>query len=221
MRVPRSLSLVVLSWLLASFATAALAHVMIGWLGNCAGGADAYDEHAHGTVAPIALAAAILLTFGLLVAAANAVARRGGVDPVDLLARRLSEMYPAVPVAFVTLGGLVTLIAMEFLEQWTAFGHVEGIADALGGNVALGFAAVIFVAAALTMLGLRLAHALVAVAAKAVLAVVSWIVAIVGSAVSEAVRRAAACRPRRRSAAASFPLLAHGFGLRAPPHQIV
>ena len=56
---PRGASVLALpAWLLASFATAALAHGLIG----LTGGGDAYAEHAHGAVAPVALAALSLVS---------------------------------------------------------------------------------------------------------------------------------------------------------------
>jgi hypothetical protein len=44
-----------LTWLLASLATAEVAHVLIDAVGTIGAGGDAYEDHAHATVTPIAL----------------------------------------------------------------------------------------------------------------------------------------------------------------------
>jgi hypothetical protein len=206
--------LVTLTWLLASLATAASAHVLIGLVGTLGAGSDAYDDHAHATVAPIGLAAVALIATLVWRSAALRICRSQALDPALLLARRFGRMSPLAPVLAVAAGGLGTLLAMEFSEQLSAFGRIEGIADALGGNAVAGLAIVAGVAAALTFAGLRSATALLQVSVSTVSALYAWIVVRARITIDTALSHRAIGQRRRRTANAH---LARSHGLRAPP----
>jgi hypothetical protein len=203
-----------LAWLLASLTAAAIAHALIGVAGAAGSGGDAYDEHAHAAVAPVTLAALGLLTGVLLRSAVHRVSRSQVVDPALLLARRFGAMHPLVPSLLVATGAFGALLGMEFTEQFAAFGRVEGVADALGGNAFAGLAIVGCVSAVITMTGLRSARALLTSAAATASALCAWILrrstAVFGR--SATVRRARGRRNRAASVA-----FAHSRGLRAPP----
>jgi hypothetical protein len=206
--------LVALTWLLASLATAALAHVLIDVLGTLGAGGDAYDDHAHATVAPIGLAAVALIATLVWRSAALSIGRSQAIDPALLLARRFGAMSPRVPALAVALGGFGTLLTMEFTEQLSALGHIQGIADALGGNAVVGLAIIVSVAAALTFAGLRSAAALLHVSVSTVRALYAWIVERDRLFRQPAISRRAIGH-RRRSIANTH--LAQSHGLRAPP----
>jgi hypothetical protein len=218
MTVPRTRAVVgALVCLLASFATAALAHGAIAALGSLGVGedADAYGAHGHGAVAPVALAAAALLAYALLRVVASGIARREHRDPMVALARAARGLDPRLPSFAVGACALGTLVGMEFVEQLAAFGHVTSVADALGGNGVAGVAIVAMLAVLVTILGLRFAHVLAA-AALAVSRIVATLVVALrlhGDAVSRARIRLA----HTGVAAVAGALLARCFGLRAPP----
>jgi hypothetical protein len=207
-----------LAWLLVSLATAALAHVLIEAIGTLGASGDAYAEHAHGAVAPVAIGALGLVGAFLLRSAVGSLGRSLAIDPVVLLARRFGAMPPLVPIITVAVGGFATLVAMEFTEQLSELGRIEGIADALGGNALVGLAIVVGVAVVVTLVGLRCAGTLLEATVATVGALYAWIVAkalalIDGPAV-----------PRRRRApchGATATQIARTRGLRAPPPAIV
>jgi hypothetical protein len=207
-----------LAWGLASLSTALASHVALDGLGDLLGsegGADTYSEHAHAAVAPLASVVLTLMLGLLFRLAVCALAQRERTDPVTLLARCFGRVSLRRSFAFAACGGLATLVAMEFVEQIQAFGHPEGVAAALGGNVALGFAVVSFVAAIVTFAGLRLA---------------TWLLAVViatGSIVAAFLRAADLTLPpirnfvRRHVRRATAPAaLVRCRGLRAPPFII-
>ncbi len=209
--------LVTLTWLLASLATAALSHVVIDILGTLGAGGDAYDEHAHASVAPIGLAAVALVAALVWRSAALSLGRSQAIDPAMLVARRFGTMPLLLPILTVAVGGFATLVAMEFTEQLSAFGHIEGIADALGGNAPVGLAIVICAAATLTFAGLRSAAALLRVSVSTVSALYALIAVRARIVASAEISR----RPighRRRSGA--NPYLTQSHGLRAPPTTV-
>lgn len=203
-----------LTWLLASLVTAALSHVLIGIGGDVWPGGDAYAEHDHASVAPVVLAAVGLGVILVLRSALKAIGRCEDIDPVVLLARQFGTMRSILPCIAVALGGFAALLAMEFSEQVAAFGYVEGVGDALGGNAVAGVAIVALVAAGVTLVGLRCARTLIAAAATAVGAVVAWIVAAAAVVVDRAAIVRLAPNRRRRLPNA---VLARCSGLRAPP----
>lgn len=206
-------TLTLLVWLLASLATAALSHALIGFLGDAFSGPEAYDEHGHATVGPVALAALSLVAGVLLRSALRALARPHEPDPILLLARRYGNKQPLLPGVAVAGGGLTTLLAMEFTEQVSELGHVTGVGDALGGNVIVGLGIVTLVAVGVTLVGLRAARALVETSATAVGAFIAWIIAKTPLIhVAVIVRRTTI---RRSSVVAA--LLIWCTGLRAPP----
>ena len=141
------------TWLLASLATAASAHVFIGAFGTFGVGGDAYHVHAHRTVVPIGLAAVAVVVTLIWRSAALSIGRSQAIDPALLLARRFGAIGPLVPIANVAMGAFGTLMAMEFTEQLSALGHIEGVAAALGGNAVTGLAVIACVAATLTFAG--------------------------------------------------------------------
>jgi hypothetical protein len=213
-----------LCWLLASLATAFCSHAIIDWTGwrleaYAALHADAYSEHAHVAVVPLIQLISLILASLLLTVAARAVAReRRTGDSIDALAAELCWIRPMPAIGFVACAGLAILIGMEFLEQAVAFGHAGTIADALGGNIAVGFSIVAGVAAALTTAALRLAGAIVAMTAATALSIVSWIAARL-DATLVAVLSATGRIKRPRSRAGTIPGLytSSCCGLRAPP----
>jgi hypothetical protein len=206
--------IVALTWLLASLATAALAHVLIDIVGTFGGGGDAYDDHAHATVAPIGLAAVALIATLVWHSAARRIGRSQAIDPAMLLARRFGTMPLLVPVFTVAAGGFGALLAMEFTEQLSAFGRIEGVADALGGNAVVGLAIIVCVAAALTFGGLRSAAALLDISVSTVSALYAWIVVRDRIVIDTALSRRTIGNHRRIVANAR---LSQAHGLRAPP----
>ncbi len=213
-REGRSQLLVASTWLLASLATAAAAHVLIDVLGTLGAGGDAYGDHAHATVAPIGLAAVALITMLVWRSTALRIGRSQAIDPAMLLARRFGAMSPLVPVLTVTVGGFGTLLAMELTEQLSALGHIEGIADALGGNAVVGFAIIVCVSAVVTFAGLHSAAAFLHVSVSTVRALYAWIVVRDRILTDSAISHRAIGYPRRSGANAR---LAQAHGLRAPP----
>jgi hypothetical protein len=188
--------IVALTWLLASLATAALAHVLIDIVGTFGGGGDAYDDHAHATVAPIGLAAVALIATLVWHSAARRIGRSQAIDPAMLLARRFGTMPLLVPVFTVAAGGF------------------EGVADALGGNAVVGLAIIVCVAAALTFGGLRSAAALLDISVSTVSALYAWIVVRDRIVIDTALSRRTIGNHRRIVANAR---LSQAHGLRAPP----
>jgi hypothetical protein len=201
------------TWLLASFATAALAHGCIDLLGDAGIGGDAYATHAHGAVLPVALAALILGAVGLLRSALWALDRAHGRDLIANLGRRCGDVQPVAASIAVAAGAFATLIAMEFVEQRSALGHVVGAREALGGNAMLGLAILALVAAIVTLVGLRSVRVLLAGAIAAVGAVFFWIVAKLDSRRRGAIVR----RSRNRADLCAPTILARCLGMRAPP----
>jgi hypothetical protein len=206
--------LVALTWLLASLATAEMAHVLIDVVGTLGAGGDAYDDHAHATVAPIGLAAVALSATLVWRSAAVRIGRAQAIDPAMLLARRFGTMPPLGPVLSVAMGGFGTLLAMEFTEQLSAFGRIEGIAHALGGNAVVGLTIIAGVATALTFAGLRSAAALLDVSVSTVIALYAWIVVRDRICTNTVLSRRTIGNCRRRVATAR---LVQSHGLRAPP----
>lgn len=210
----RALVLAVLSWLLASLGSAAISHGLIALVSGALLGGDAYATHEHAAVGPVVLAALVLAVTALFYAALQPLLRADANDPVALLARRFGSMNPLVPAVAVFAGSLFTLIAMEFAEQCAAFGRIEGVSDALGGNVALGIALVAIAAAVVTILGLRSARALLRGASAALAVLVAWVSARPQSRVD---RATIAQRRRHCRHASTSAFLTRCLGLRAPP----
>jgi len=214
---PRGSTLVsVLCWALASSATALLAHGLMGIAaGLCA--APEYREHAHIAVAPVTLIAVATAAALLLSVVLRTIARQHASDPVVLLARALSRMHPAVPILSITSGGLGALVAMEFFEQFCAFGHVTGLADALGGIAPLSVAIVIAVAIAVAFIGLRCANFFIDRVVTIVDEFMAWLRADgIGTSFTGMRRRNARAR-----ANVSCVYFTRSFGLRAPPLLLV
>jgi hypothetical protein len=201
------------TWLLASFATAALAHGCIGLVGDAGIGGEAYATHPHAAVLPVALAALILGAVVLLRSALRVLHRAHGRDLIANLERSCSEVQPVGASIAVGVGALATLLAMEFVEQRGAFGHVVGLNEALGGNAMLGLAILALVAAIVTLVGLRCVRLLLDGAVAAIGVVFFWIVAKLDLRQRGAIVR----RSRNRADICAPTILARCFGMRAPP----
>lgn len=194
--------------LLAAFATAAAAHVVLGMLGS------AYAERDHVALGPVALAAAAIVAAVLLRVAAAAVARAEHADPLVALAREARRLDPRGPLAAVFAGGLATLVAMEGVEQIVEHGRIGPLADALNGNVPLGLAVVLAVATLVVAAGLRFARVLVDVTVRTARAVLALLLDPLARERAAAAPRA---RRRRRPVSVAVAFLARCSGLRAPP----
>lgn len=192
--------------------SAAIVHALIGIAGDLGLGGDAYADRDHAAVGPVALGAVTLAAILLLSSILRATVGRTAADPLLLLARRLSTIDPVLPCLAVMLGCSTVLAGMEYAEQVLAFGHVVGLADALGGSVAFGSLAIALTAPLIAICGLRFARTLVEAAVAAGAIVVAWF--------RKAMRTrdfsagVVAFAPRRRTA---WRLLAHSAALRAPP----
>lgn len=209
----RSTFVLFLCWAVASSATALLAHGLIAIAANVFS-AHAYREHPHIAVAPVALIAVTIATSLLLSVALRTIARQHASDPVVLLARTFARMRPTIPVVSVASGGLGALVAMEFFEQFCAFGHVTGFDDALGGNAPLGVAIVIAVAVAIAFIGLRFAHLFI----DRVVTIVGELMArLRADGVDQPFPGATARRNAHACSNASCVFFTRSFGLRAPP----
>jgi len=209
-----SIDVALLSWLLASFLTAACSHALIALAGTVFG-MRSYGEHAHAAVAPVVLVALIVAISLLLRAALRTLDRSQSADDVALLGKRCGEMRPFVPSALVVAGSSITLLAMEFSEELSAFGHVEGVGDALGGNPAAGFAIIVAVAIVVTVVGLGSARVLLSTAAAAARALIVWIDATTNSPACEFI----VTRAQRRRITWLQAFVARCFGMRAPPRS--
>jgi hypothetical protein len=193
--------------------------MLIDLVGNAGAGGDAYGDHAHGTVGPVGLSAVALVGLLLFRSAALQMGRSHAVDPAVFLARRFGTMSPLVPLIAVAVGGFATLVAMEFTEQLSELGRIEGVVDALGGNAAVGLAIVAGVATTITLVGLRSAGAVLRATVATVGALCAWIVVKAPSLVDDAAILRGVQRLRRRAATSTF--IARSRGLRAPPLAIV
>jgi hypothetical protein len=207
-------ALPLLAWLIASCASAALAHALIGMAGQLGWGGSDYDGRDHGSVGPVAVAAVALIAFGFLAVALRKASGVAGLDPIVLLTRRLRRLDPVLPCCAVAFGCAASLLGMEFAEQLSVYGHIAGVADALGGNPVTGAFSVLLSALAVSLAGLGSASALAESALATGALLTSWFreeraVALDCSARS---RRTAAGRRRHDR------VLARSAGLRAPPH---
>jgi hypothetical protein len=206
--------LTTLAWVLASLLTALLAHACIGIVGDLGAGGEAYGEHEHAAVAPVACGALGVVIALVFRSAACRIGRARAIDPALLLAGRFGTMHPTGPSLAVAAGGASVLFAMEAVEGYAADGQFTSIVDALGGNAYVGFAIVVAVAFAITLLGLRSARTLLASAVATVDALHAWVVAKTPVLVHGATVLARAHYPRR---SATNALRARCRGLRAPP----
>lgn len=206
--------LVILVSLLASLATAALAHGVIELAASAGVGESAYTQYVHVAFAPLVLAVAVLLTAVVLIATLKVVASRGKRDAATVVLRRLQRASTTRSLAIVAGGGLVTLLMTEFLEQALSLGHVGGVVMALGGNAVVGLAIVVLCALVVTIPGLTALRALVTTTARAVGAVVAWIGAVLAASYSTS---AGLRREEPRHDAADAGYLVRARGLRAPP----
>ncbi len=176
----------------------------------------AYVEHAHGTLGPVFLAAAVLaMTMALAVISAAVARHRTGADVLDVMSEHLARLRPVVAIPSVAVGGLTVLTLMEFVEQLQGLGRITGVGDALGGNPVPGLAVVVAVAAAIALASIRCARFAGAVTVTLTAVVCEWISRLPisgGRAVA-----AKAQGPRVDCSAAATSHLARCAGLRAPP----
>jgi hypothetical protein len=196
-----------------------LTHGLIGLAGGQEAGADDYAHRAHAAVAPVALAALILAFTALLDVVLNRRGRTRNCDPISEFARGLGSLNPFPSCVAVAFSSLALLLSMEFAEQFAATGHIEGVADALDGNVAAGLATVALVAVLVTLGGLRSAGAFVAAAAAVADALVAWARLTISPLARVPASSAERVQHRRHASSAAF--LAHASGLRAPPRRAV
>jgi hypothetical protein len=182
-----------------------LSHAAIEAAGRVGAGGT-YEGREHGSIAVVALAAIVFGATTLLAAALlrlrSATAQAGGV--------RLS------PLA-VILGSFGLLLGMEFVEQVAACGHVEGVSDALGGNVFAGLTIVIVTAACVHRFGTLLASPIVRSVARAAGVLAAWIATherFIPSTSAGTLARGATTSPRPQWTGL---FLARSLGLRAPP----
>jgi hypothetical protein len=205
-----------LALLLAMLATAELSHAILSVGGDLLG-SHAYEERAHAAFVPAVLLTAILACSVLFGSATRHLARAQSTDPVLASARHFRTVRPLAPCIAVAAGGFVLLAGMEFLEQLVARGRIEGIGDALGGNVWIGLTIVAAVAAVVTAIGLRFARAMIRAAAAIVDAVATWVFpdtrALAGT-------PAMSLRTGGRSDRRATQFSTRWSGLRAPPFII-
>ena len=214
---PRRSTLVsVLCWALASSATALLAHALIAFSASFSV-EPAYGEHSHIAVVPVTMIAVTIATALLLSVVLRTISRQHASDPVVLLAKHVGEMRPIVPVVSVGFGGLGTLITMELIEQFRAFGHISGLADAFDGNAPLSIAITLAVAVAVGYAGVRCAHFFI----NRVVAIVDEIMTRVRP--DTIATPCTGMRRRNARACANVPCVyfTRSFGLRAPPLLLV
>ncbi len=190
---------------MASSVAAELSHSGIEAYGRVSAGGT-YEGREHGSIAVVALAAIVFGATTLLAAvllrlrSANEAAGRVRLSPLAVI-----------------LGSFGMLLGMEFVEQVAACGHVEGVCDALGGNVFVGLTFVIVAAACVYRFGALLASPIVRSAARAAGVLSAWIARrerFVPSVSAGTCARGATALPRSRSTGV---LLARSLGLRAPP----
>ena len=202
-----------LGGLLASSATAALAHALIGLLGDAGIGGSAYAGHAHGAVGPLALAAVTVALAALLRSAFRSMRRSQANHCVEFLASRTSALRPLLNGGIVAIGGLTTLFAMEIGEQLSTLGRIEAPSDALGGNASIGIAIVFAVAATVTIVASCFARYAFSTAVAVVGTFLSWILATARA----QIRATIAVPQSRRPYHFRLAVLACCFGMRAPP----
>ncbi len=204
-----------LSWFSVSLATALVAHAAIDLLASASRG-HAHERYAHPAVVPLLFVAGVLGSASALWSAMRRM-RGAGADPLLAVAREFETAYPVLCCIAVAAGGIAWLVAMECCEQFAGLGYVEGIGDALGGNVAFGLATVASIGSLATLIGLRCAHAMVATAAATIDFALSWFVEVSRFAADRAsIMR---CRPQRNAVRASARIT-RSFGLRAPPASL-
>ena len=201
-------------WLAASFATAAVAHVVLGFT------AASYAERAHAAIVPLALTGAALALGSCVLVMRRALGDRDG-RVVFRIEREIVTIGRPLAIAAVSCGALGTLIAIETLEQFVSAGHVIGISDALGDNCANAIAIVFAAAVAVVASVRRCVRPVAACAAGSALRAASWIVATCRDRIAASDPVAWYLRSTRR---ARRKRSGHGVsrapGLRAPPHAV-
>jgi hypothetical protein len=185
----------------ASSIAAELSHAGIDALGRVGAGGRAYAGREHGSLSAVAFA---VLVFGATTFLAAVLVK---LRSANASGGRIRLSPPAV-----LLGSFGMLLGMEFVEQITAYGRIEGVGDALGGNASVGLAVVIVAALCVHRFGALLASPIVRSAARAAGVLALWISAcerFAGKIVRGAVP------PHRPRSTGIF--LARSLGLRAPP----
>jgi len=214
---PRRSTLVsFLCWALASSATALLAHALIA-ISASFSIEPSYGEHAHIAVGPVTMIAVTIATALLLSVVLRTISGQHASDPVVLLAKHVGEMRPIVPVVSVGFGGLGMLITMELIEQFRAFGHISGLADAFDGNAPLSIAITLAVAVAVGYAGVRCAHFFI----TRVVAIVDEIMTRVRPDTIATSITGMRRRNARPCANLQCVYFTRSFGLRAPPLLLV
>jgi len=208
-----------LVWLLAASVTALVAHGVIDFVdGLGAPATDDYGQRAHTALGPVAAIALILTCVLVARVVAIRLGRAARIDPFVAVGRSLRTAGTSLSCLAVGAGGLCLLVAMEISEQFAAVGHFEGIDDALGGNVPVGLAIVLLVAAFVASLGLRFARIALSAGLSAAESFVAW---MSFARPALAISPSAHARPVQHRRHASEPaFLARTSGLRAPPPTI-
>jgi hypothetical protein len=214
-----------LAILSASLATALFSHTAISYFAGFLASASElprspYGQHAHGTIGPVGLVAALLaITMALKTIAAALAKRHTVLDPLEIAAQRLAGIDPMTATILVAVGGLSTLVTMEFVEQFATFGHASGFGDALGGNPLAGLALIALFAAAVTATGLRCAHFSVGLTLAVAILFSNWVRRIATAPLDVVAALARSCDIDWTGLATYF--CARCSGLRAPPSNFV
>jgi hypothetical protein len=205
--------LALLVFVLASLATSSLAHAAISMLDAAGLGGNAYGSYAHVAIIPLSCLAIVFAGLIVLIAVAKRVARASHNNAVTAVLRSVGRVPHGVSILAVTVGGLASLVAMEFFEQTESLGHISSIATALGGVPIVGVALVAAAALLVVNIGLAVLEAAVGAAVRAASAFVAWIgVSVRGGKQRTVVKRRV---PAARSAA--VVCTEQNLGSRPPP----
>ena len=198
---------------LAAIATL-LSHQLIDMLSAGFGNDDAYGSYKHIALGPLLLTVCMLAVFLLGRSIVLCLARRDACDPLTFTSRFMSGISPLRLLMLTCLVATLLLFGIEFYEQIAAFGHVEGLGDALGGNVACGLSMLLATSCAITGLACASARAVLHAIALSCNVVLGLFLLRGHLALTNLYRLKAAFY---LFLSTDEPLLASGLGLRAPP----
>jgi len=196
---------------------ALLAHVGIDFAGNMILSHDAYDDVRHVSRAGV-VAFEALVALGSVVSALSlaALELQSGNAQLRAILRRSVGRAPAGFVLRVVAGSLVALPAMECFDTLARDGNVAGLADLLGGSLALGLAITVACAGAVA-LGVWNAMHLLLRSCRA-------LVAALGALILRLERGGDGKRAYRVSPVVTgshaLPILSTNAGKRAPPVRV-
>jgi hypothetical protein len=175
-----STTLGLLVFVLASLATASIAHAAIGMLDASGLGGNAYGTYTHVAIVPLSCLALVFAGLIVVVAVAKRVARASHYNSVTAVLRSVKSISRGVSILAVTAGGLTSLVSMEFFEQTASLGHIASFAVALGGVPFVGVGLVALAAVLVVSLGLALLQVAVGTALRAASAFIAWVGADAG-----------------------------------------